>query len=539
MYSILNLKKNLIAGLVLSGSVAVAVAASSLTKSGIEYPIIQSLPRDQVLPHLSLGPDGGFIVAQDPTVDGNGLGIRARRIFADLSAYRVTFPVNSITSGDEQNARVAVLPGGGAAFAWQGSTAQGHRIYVRFLGGDNTFLAPEVPASETMVGHQSNVSIAVLKDGSVVLVWGEENRDGSMQGIFGQRFSAAGQRVGATFQVNTVTHLNQRTPVIAALANGGFVVAWVSDEFRQRGSQFIDIAARIFAATGAPIGNDFALNSTADICANPALVATASGFRAAWSSRFVAVPSFVQTSSNDVTIVNGVPITNQVNVVTQTTESSPYSWDVSTRLFDAQGIASAPEIVVNATRKGDQYSPRLLHYRNRDLVLWTSYGQDGSDEGIYGRVVLGTTFEGSEFLVNTYTSFKQIYPTVAALNDTVVVAWSSYRGAAPGFDIMAQQYNMAGDDSLSQPPAPFASSLSQKSISIAWSEIGSQPVDVYRVHIDNETAPLETIGGMITISRDHWTAGSTHTVRLSYRLQDGRVSPLSVPVSVVTWGADE
>jgi hypothetical protein len=44
---------------------------------------------------------------------------------------------------------------------------------------------------------------------------------------------------------------------------------------------------------------------------------------------------------------------------------------------------------------------------------------------------------------------------------------------------------------------------------------------------------------MATITRDHWTPGSTHTVRLSYRLQDGRVSPLSDAASVVTWGADD
>jgi hypothetical protein len=64
-------------------------------------------------------------------------------------------------------------------------------------------------------------------------------------------------------------------------------------------------------------------------------------------------------------------------------------------------------------------------------------------------------------------------------------------------------------------------------------------VEVYRVHVDNESAAVETADGMITITRDQWTPGSTHTIRLSYRLQDGRVSPLSEPVSVVTWSADD
>jgi hypothetical protein len=213
--------------------------------------------------------------------------------------------------------------------------------------------------------------------------------------------------------------------------------------------------------------------------------------------------NLVSTTSAEVVIVNGVRITNQVSVVSPTGERSSNSWDVSTRLFDAQGNSSAPEIVVNSTRKGDQHSPRLLNYRNRELVLWTCYGQDRSDEGIYGRIVIGTGFEGSEFLVPTKTSFAQIQPTVAALNDRIVIAWTSFLGAAEGFDVVGQQYTMTGDDSLVQPPAPFLSSLNQKSILVSWPEIGSAPVDVYRVHVDNETVPIETIGGMATITRDH------------------------------------
>ena len=84
---------------------------------------------------------------------------------------------------------------------------------------------------------------------------------------------------GVEFQVNTVTYLNQRSPSVAALENGGFVVAWVSEEFRQRDTEHVDIAARLFDAQGVAAGSDFALNSGQDICANPQVVATASGFR--------------------------------------------------------------------------------------------------------------------------------------------------------------------------------------------------------------------------------------------------------------------
>ena len=531
MSVMLNWKRNLVAALVLSGAVAATFGASSLSKSGNEYAILPSLPRDQVLPHLSLGPTGGFLVAQDPMIDGNGLGLRARRINADLSLVSGTFSVNSITEGDQQNAEVAVLPGGGAAFAWQGSTGSGNRIYVRFLTAENVFRGPEILASTRASGHQSDPAIAALKDGTIVVVWAEWNRDGSMQGVYGQRFGGDGARVGQTFQVNTITYLNQRTPVIAALDNGGFVVAWVSDEFRGRGSEYIDIAARIFDAQANPLGPDFALNSTEEICANPVITAIPGGFRAAWSSRLITTPRFVRNEE-----IGEIPTEVVVLSPLQATEI----WNVSTRAFDLQGAPSGPDMIVNNTRKGDQFSPRIVNFNGRQLILWISYGQDKSDEGIYGRTLnQAGQFEGAEFLVPTRTRLAQIFPIAASSGDRVLVAWSSFITASVGFDIVAQQFSVAADEALAKPATPFASSLSQDTIMVTWAEVASEEVDAYRVHVDGDTAPLESAAGMLTITRPEWTAGSAHTVRISYQLKDGRVSPLSDAVSVTTWGADE
>jgi hypothetical protein len=529
----LNLKKKLIAGLMLSGSVAAAMAADPLAKNGTEYPLFPTLPLDQVMPHLSIGTGGGYIVSQDAIVDGNGLGLRARRLNPDLSAGGSTFGVNSITSGDQQNGRVAVLPNGGAVFVWQSSTAQGHKIYARFMGPDQQFVGAEVQASDRMFGHQSDPAVAALADGTVVVVWAELNRDNltdRMSGIFGQRFNSGGQKIGGTFMVNTVTPLNQRTPVIAALENGGFVVAWVSDEFRQRPSEYIDIAARLFDAAGNPIGQDFALNSSANLCANPALTATTGGFRAGWSTRYSLAPQFVRSET-----VEGV----ETDVVVPVGEASIESWDVATRVFDLQGSPAGAEVIVNNIRKGDQYSPRLANLGGKELILWTSYGQDRSDEGIYGRVISGSDFAGAEFLVNTHTRLKQMFPAAAVVGDRVLVAWSSFISASAGFDIRAQQFSIAASDSLAKPANPFAFALGPNSISVSWAEIGGQEIDAYRIYVDGEVAPIETSAGMLTVTRPEWTARSVHTVRLSYRLKSGQVSPISDGVTVTTWGADQ
>jgi hypothetical protein len=413
MSVMLNLKKNLIAWLVLSGSVAlssVSIAAASLAKNGTEYPIFPMLPRDQVVPHLSLGAGGGYLICQDTIVDGNGLGIRARRINADLSAAGSTFAVNSIIESEQQKAKVAVLPNGGAVFVWQGSTGRGNKIFARFMGADQQFLAEEFAAADRMFGHQSDAAVAALTDGTVVIVWSELKRepapDDRMQGVFGQRFSSTGERLGPTFRVNTVTYLNQRTPAIAPLKNGGFVVAWVSDEFRQRGSEYIDIAARLFDGQGNALGEDFALNTGPEICANPALIGTANGFRAAWSSRAMGSRAVVQQIDSD------------EQVVRQETDRSPLRWEVSTRTFDLQGQALASQVVANNTHVGDQYSPRLLGLANGELLIWTSFAQDGSVEGIVGRVARDAQeFDGNEFLVNTRKAYGQMFPTVGAVGD--------------------------------------------------------------------------------------------------------------------------
>jgi len=259
------------------------LGASSVIKDGSEYRILSTYPGDQTAVQLSFGGQGGYLVTQDNTVDGSGLGIRARRYYADLSADRWNIQVNEKIKGDQQNPAVAAQSNGGAAFAWESSEGTGHRVYVRFINSDGIFSGGDVAVSDLATGSQSHPALAVLPDDSVVVVWSELNRDGSMDGVFAQRFSIAGERVGLTFQVNQITYLNQRSPAISALSSGNFVVTWVSEE--ERHSTSIDIYARLFDGSGHPLASEFRVNDGEKICANPAVIGCTGGFRVAWSMR--------------------------------------------------------------------------------------------------------------------------------------------------------------------------------------------------------------------------------------------------------------
>ena len=151
---------------------------------------------------------------------------------------------------------MAALIGGGAVFVWHGGglgkrQPGNQQIYARFLGPAGTFLTSDIRVSKFTKNNQINPTVATLGDGSVVVVWSSLGQDGDRQGVFAQHFSATGVKLGTEFQVNQFTANNQRSPAIAALANGNFVVVWISE--MERGPANVDVYARIFDSSGVAV----------------------------------------------------------------------------------------------------------------------------------------------------------------------------------------------------------------------------------------------------------------------------------------------
>src|SRR5262245_40021682 len=189
------------------------------------------LPGDQVFPQVAINKSGGYLIWQDNVTDGDGLGISARRLSSTLSGTLGVFRVNEQGAGDQQNPKVALLKNGEAVFVWQSGTTAPH-IYARFLKPDGTFATGDVPVNTYSQNHQIDPVVASLADGNVVIAWSSFAQDGDLYGVFGQRFSSTGEKIGGEFQVNQFTANNQRSPAVAAFAYGGFLVAWISERFK-------------------------------------------------------------------------------------------------------------------------------------------------------------------------------------------------------------------------------------------------------------------------------------------------------------------
>src|SRR6185436_14299957 len=108
---------------------------------------------------------------------------------------------------------------------------------------------------------QINPVVTTLSDGTVVIAWSSFNQQhsNSFHDVFAQRFSSTGEKLGGEFLVNQFASFNQRTPAIAALNDGRFVLTWISEQQRQENS--IDTYARIFNADATPVGNEFLVNT--------------------------------------------------------------------------------------------------------------------------------------------------------------------------------------------------------------------------------------------------------------------------------------
>src|SRR5262249_10723604 len=145
-----------------------------------------------------------------------------------LSGSFATFRVNANGTGDQTLPQVAILTGGGAIFAWQSSVGPQTQVYARLAKADGTFASSDILVSSYATQQQVTPVVTALPDGNALAVWASDGQDGNMLGVFGQRFSPAGSKLGTEFQINQTALLNQRNPAVATLPNGNVMVAWIS-----------------------------------------------------------------------------------------------------------------------------------------------------------------------------------------------------------------------------------------------------------------------------------------------------------------------
>lgn len=374
---------------------------------GGEFSLLGPPGGDQVLPSIALTPTGGMV-----SFYNQGLGIYYAALGGDYTAQSMS-QVHKTATGAQVKPSVKLLHNGNFIYVWQSSVLGQPAVFARLAKG-TSFFTSDIRVNNDLKDQKGDPAAAALPDGGAMVAWSSYGQDGSLWGVYARRMTAAGGLAGAQeFLVNQYTTGNQRHPAVCTLANGNVVFAWVSEGERFVGSS--DIYARVFTAAGMPVTTEFLVNSSPNKCAAPVLAALNSGgFTAAWSQK-------------DTVLTNG--------------------WDVWGRAFSPYG-ASVSAFRINSYLYGDQYQPRLASGPSGCLAVWTSLGQDGDREGVFGRFLAGgNQVSGDEFQVNTTWVSQQLDPDVEWNGvDRFLVLWTSLAGpgsnGASGFDLFGQIYTL-------------------------------------------------------------------------------------------------
>jgi hypothetical protein len=161
-------------------------------------------------------------------------------------------------------------------------------------------------------------------------------------GVKAQIFNAAGAKVGGEFLVNTTTSGVQDMPTVAALASGGFVVAWEDASGLGGDARGTGIKAQVFSAAGAKIGSELLVNTTTALDQTAPSIAPMSsgGFVVAWQ---------------DMSGLDG--------------DASGAS--IKAQMYDVNGATLGGEFLINGTTAGDQFGPTIASLGlDRFVVAW-------------------------------------------------------------------------------------------------------------------------------------------------------------------------
>lgn len=360
-------------------------------------------------------------------------------------------------------------------------------------------------------------------------------------------------KVGPEFQITGVLGSDLS---VAKLSDGGFVVVEVAVDSAGYGPVF----GQRYNASWTPVGSKFQVNQHTAGNQRYTSVAALSGggFVVTWTSYsnhedgsgsavYGQRYDGAGAAAGDVFRVNTYTTGDQAFssvaglrggggfVIVWTSDGQDGSGQgVYGQLYDANGKRTGREFHVNTYTADNQFSPRVAALGGGGFVVtWISTGQDGAPLGIYGqRYAADRTQVGREFPVNTPTQGRQPNQTVAGLSNGFVVTWDSLDSSNLG--IFGQRYHASGTPAggrfqvntytFSQQSDPSVAGLGDGGFVVTWVSF-HQNDGLRGVYCQRYSAAGAPVGGEFPVSND------------SNNLSDPTVLALSDGGYVVTWAS--
>lgn len=352
------------------------------------------MPGDQVSPVLAKTTSGLVVAWQDSRIDARGWGIGIQRFTSNLVQVGSVQRVNNQAFENQQNPAVASFSDGKVIVVWQSGRRGQQDVMMRQLQADGSWARSESYANTFRQGDQCDPSVAVLRDQTYLVVWTSRGQVGSInRGIFGQRFSKEGSRLGSEFRIDSDGGSDAAASRVVAGQDGGFSLFWISNPIT--GTVGRKLMVRQFASDGVPVGDAAPLTGV-------------SGDVVEFS-----VDSF--GNGHDLLVRHGV--SKSVALYSVSGASA-----VQVRQFPSSGPAEGLSIASGDTKT---------------TCAWTTKRSDGLGKVSYSVAVeRSNVAEGQPLKVSSVASVAEVSPSVIHLDPNLsVLAWARMSGNG-GFNVV-------------------------------------------------------------------------------------------------------
>ncbi len=319
------------------------------------------------------------------------------------------FQVNTSTDGDQFEQSATGLADGGYVVTWSSPTTGGvpEFIFGQLYKANGKPIGSEFKIGSSPENLRTEPAITALDDGGFIVSWmGYSGGSTSSLDVFGQRYDANANTVGAEFLINTHTPDIQGLPSIVELEGGGFVVTWTS--LRQDDS-LSSVFAQQFDQNSNPVGVEFPVNTFADgyQIYSEVIALSDGGYLIAWSS---------STSEFETSGIFG-------------------------QRYDASGVASGGEFAITTDPFAANNSLSITSLNDGGFVVtW-----DGDGDIHAQRFDITGAVSGDSFTFNSQSIDNYIEPAVTALSDGgYVVVWLSVLSDSPDAAVMGQRFDANG-----------------------------------------------------------------------------------------------
>ena len=275
------------------GGVYAQLFDSSSVAVGSEFQVNPVFSGQQDQPAVTALSDGGFYITWFSQFDtqntnngeyGTGNpGLFGQRYTPTGSTVGDAIRLAGDTSGwTEREPAIAGLLGGGFVLAWEGLDSNGLGITAQRYSVGGTPVGSEILVNTEVDDFQHKPAVAALATGGFVVIWQSEEQDGDAGGVYGQRYDNFGNPAGNEFKVNSTIAGPQTDPAVTASPDGGFLVSWVSSSVT---NGIGDVYAQTYDALGNQVGGETRLDEDLTFNDAPSIAILRDGSVAyAWSA---------------------------------------------------------------------------------------------------------------------------------------------------------------------------------------------------------------------------------------------------------------